>query len=110
MRTFVSLVGAALGSAALSAAAPDGPRLWLTNCSDCHGRDGRGRTEEGRRLGITDLTNPQVQDSFTDPQAFRVIKKGLKDDHGTVMHATYYRLTDDEIAALVSHVRSLRRR
>ena len=50
------------------------------------------------------------RDSFTDEQAFRIIKKGLKDDVGTVMHNTSYRLTDDEVSTLVRHVRSLRKR
>lgn len=101
---------AALLGVALSAQAADAKTNWLTNCSECHGKDGRGRTDEGKRLKITDLTNPQVQASFTDAQAFKVIKNGLKDDRGIVMHPTSYRLTDDDIAALVKHVRSLRKK
>lgn len=101
---------AALLGLALSAQAADAKSNWLTNCSECHGKDGRGRTAEGKRLRITDLTNPQVQGSFTDEQAFKVIKNGLKDDRGIVMHPTSYRLSDGDIAALVRHVRSLRRK
>lgn len=101
---------AALFGAAVAAQAADAKTNWLTNCSDCHGKDGRGRTEEGRKLRLTDLTNPQVQASFTDAQAFKVIKHGLKDDRGDVMHPTSYRLTDAEINGLVKHVRSLRKR
>jgi len=104
------LLCAALLGAALSAHAADTKTSWLTNCSECHGKDGRGRTEQGKKLNITDLTNPQVQASFSDEQAFRVIKNGLKDDRGNVMHPTYYRMTDDEIHALVQHVRSLKRK
>jgi cytochrome c553 len=110
MRVPLLLLAAALGAASLSAAAPDARKLWTTNCSECHGKDGRGRTDEGRRLKIADLTNPQIQDSFTDEQAFRIIKKGLKDDAGPVMHNTSYRLTDEEVAALVLHVRTFRRK
>ncbi|MBA3849858.1 MAG: cytochrome C [Opitutus sp.] len=101
---------AALLSIAASVQAADGKTNWTTNCSECHGKDGRGRTAEGKRLKITDLSNPQVQASFTDAQAFKVIKNGLKDDRGVIMHPTSYRLTDDEITALVKHVRSLKRR
>lgn len=110
MRVSHLLVAAALGAASLSAAAPDARKLWTTNCSECHGKDGRGRTDEGRRLKIVDLTNPQIQDSFSDEQAFRIIKKGLKDDNGTVMHNTSYRLTDEEVTVLVRHVRTLRKK
>lgn len=101
---------AALLGLALSAHAADAKSNWLTNCSECHGKDGRGHTTEGKRLRITDLTHPQVQASFTDAQAFKVIKDGLKDDRGIVMHPTFYRLSDRDIAALVRHVRSLRRK
>lgn len=104
------LLYAALLGVALSAYAADAKSSWLTNCSECHGKDGRGRTEQGKKLNITDLTNPQVQAAFTDEQAFKVIKYGLKDDRGNVMHPTSYRLTDDEITALVQHVRSLKRK
>ena len=110
MRALPSLAAAALCAAAVPALAVDAHKLWTTNCSECHGKDGRGRTDEGKRLKIVDLSNPQIQDSFTDEQAFRIIKKGLKDDTGPVMHNTSYRLTDEEVAALVRHVRSLRRK
>lgn len=101
---------AALLGVAASAQAADAKALWLTNCSECHGKDGRGRTEQGKKLKITDLTNPQVQASFTDELAFKVIKLGLKDDRGDVMHPTSYRLTDDEVRALVHYVRGLVRK
>jgi cytochrome c553 len=101
---------AALLGVAVSAQGADAKSAWLTNCSECHGKDGRGRTDEGKRLKITDLTNPQVQATFTDAQAFKVIKHGLRDDKGSVMHPTSYRLSDDEITALVKHVRRLKRR
>lgn len=101
---------ALLSAAAATAQAADAKNAWLTNCSECHGTDGHGRTKEGKRLKLTDLTNKQVQDSFTDEQAFRIIKRGLKDDDGPVMHPTDYRLSDDEIHALVQHVRKFRKR
>lgn len=105
----LSLLALALG-AAVGTQAATAKNLWLTNCSECHGTDGRGRTKEGKRLKLTDLTNKQVQDSVTDEQIFRIIKHGLKDDDGTVMHPTYYRLSDDEIQTLMNHVRKFRKR
>jgi mono/diheme cytochrome c family protein len=45
---------------ALAAAAPcaaaDAARLWAARCVECHGRDGRGQTGMGRRLGVRDLS------------------------------------------------------
>ena len=96
-----------LATASLGMAAQSAKSLWMTNCSECHGKDGRGRTKEGKRIKIADLTNRQVQASFTDEQAFRIIKVGLRDDDGPVMHQTSYRLSDEEVKLLVKHVRSL---
>jgi cytochrome c6 len=47
---------------ALALLAPPAPRaadaasVWASRCADCHGKDGRGQTGMGRRLGVKDLT------------------------------------------------------
>jgi cytochrome c6 len=45
----------ALTAAAPAPTAADAARVWATRCADCHGRDGRGQTGMGRRLGVKDL-------------------------------------------------------
>lgn len=107
-RVFVILALLLCGSA--KAFSADVRTSWLMNCSECHGKDGRGRTPEGKRIKIADLTDKRVQASFTDEQAFRIIKRGLKDDDGPVMHSSDYRLTDDEIREMVQHVRKFQKR
>lgn len=107
-RAILSL--ALIFTGAVLASAANVRTSWLMNCSECHGKDGRGRTPEGKRIKITDLSDKRVQASFTDEQAFRIIKRGLKDDDGPVMHPSDYRLTDDEIRELVQYLRKFPKR
>ncbi len=63
----------------------------------------------GQKLGIKDYTDPKVQESFTDDQAFKAIKEGLKDKDGKTRMKAAEGLSDDEIKALVKYVRSLKK-
>ena len=62
----------------------------------------------GRKLGIKDLTDATVQGSFTDDQATKAIKEGVTDNGQTKMKAFAEKISDDDIKALVAHVRSLK--
>ncbi len=89
--------------------AADGAALWKKSCAKCHGADGRGDTRQGRKLYISDLSDPAIQAKFTDEQAAKSIKTGLKDAKGRdIMHG-FRRLSDDQVTLLVAHVRSLKR-
>jgi len=91
-----------------SAAAGDVTGIWNLNCAACHGKDGKGQTMMGRKLGIKDLTDGTVQASFTDDQASKAIKEGVTDNGQTKMKAFAEKISDDDIKALVAHVRSLK--
>ncbi len=91
-----------------SAAAGDVTAIWNMNCAACHGKDGKGQTMMGRKLGIKDLTDAKIQASFTDDQAAKAIKEGVTDNGQTKMKAFAAKLGDDDITALVTHVRSLK--
>jgi mono/diheme cytochrome c family protein len=89
-----------IGSAGMSWAA-DAATNWSKNCASCHGKDGSGNTAMGKKLGIKDYTKEQ---SFSDAEATKAIAngqgkmKGYKD-----------KLSDADIKALVSYVRSLKK-
>ncbi len=103
--TLTCLLG---GASCWSAAAGDVTGIWNLNCAACHGKDGKGQTMMGRKLGIKDLTDAKVQASFTDDQAARAIKEGVTDNGQTKMKAFAAKLSDDDITALVAHVRSFK--
>ena len=96
------------GALCWSAAAGDVTGIWNMNCAACHGKDGKGQTMMGRKLEIKDLTDVKVQASFTDDQAAKAIKEGVTDNGQTRMKAFADKLGDDDIKALVAHVRSLK--
>jgi cytochrome c oxidase cbb3-type subunit 3 len=78
---------------------------WQTHCSVCHGDDGKGQTEEGRKKKARNLTNEKWQDSLDDARIVTSITKGRHD-----MPSFRKKLTDDEIKALAAEVRSLVRK
>ncbi|MCX8091821.1 MAG: cytochrome c [Verrucomicrobiae bacterium] len=100
----------ALGfAAALSASAADAKENWEKHCAKCHGADGKGQTKMGQKLGVKDYTDPKVQEGFTDEQAFKAIKEGLKDKEGKTLMKAAEGLSDDEIKALVKFVREFKK-
>ena len=92
------LAGAAVPIRAESARSEN----FQTHCSVCHGDDGRGQTEEGRKKKARDLTNAKWQDTIDDARIIRSITKG----HDK-MPAFGKKLTEAEIRALAAEVRSL---
>lgn len=82
---------------------------WSEHCSKCHGDDGKGQTKMGKKLGLRDLSAADVQAKFTDEQAFKAIKEGVKDDKGKQTMKPAEGLADADIKALVAHLRSLKK-
>ncbi len=95
------------GMAGWSARA-DVTATWGTNCASCHGKDGKGGTMMGRKLGIKDLSDPKVQAAFTDADATKAIKEGVTENGTEKMKAFGGKLSDADIAALVAYVRTLK--
>ena len=104
------LLAAMLGlTSALTASAADAKANWTSLCVKCHGEDGRGQTKQGRKLKIPDLSDKKVQGLFTDDQAFKIIKEGVKDDNEKVAMKAAEGVDDDDIRALVQHIRTLKK-
>lgn len=75
--------------------------LYLKNCARCHGADGKGDTETGKRLDTPDLTS-EYSKTLTAKKISRVISKGKED-----MPGFDKKLKAKDIASLVAYVRSL---
>ncbi|MEN3331808.1 MAG: hypothetical protein V7641_1173 [Blastocatellia bacterium] len=78
-------------------AALDAEKIFMHECKDCHGEDGRGRMH-----GQPDFTNPTWQANVTDELMFKTIKFGREP-----MPFYIGALSDDQINALVKYIRSL---
>lgn len=94
---------------ASTAFAADVASNWENNCASCHGADGKGETKMGKKLKIKDLTDAAYQASFTDEAAVKAVKEGIKNEAGKTTMKAVEGLTDEEITALVAHVRTLKK-
>ena len=92
-----------------SARAADPKELWDKNCAACHGKDGRGDTKMGKKVGVKDYTDPKIQAGLTDEKALKTIKEGIKDDKGKERMKAYGdAYSDDEIKGLIAYLRAFK--
>jgi cytochrome c6 len=101
-----AIIGAILLAGALSMPAADVAANWEQHCTKCHGADGKGETKMGKKAGVKDYTDAKVQAEIKDDAAFKAVKEGLKKDGKELMKPYADKLSDDEIKALLAHVRT----
>ena len=97
------LAGVGFSAGKFSPAA-DARATFNSKCATCHGRDGRGQTKRGRRTHTRNLTEAAWQDDVSDERLFNSINNG----RGKMPAFKKY-LSENEVDALVSYVRRLRR-
>lgn len=107
-QTLVAIAGVGIAFA-VSALAADAAANWKEHCAKCHGEAGKGETKMGKKLSIRDLTDASVQSKFTDEQALKAMKEGIKDKDGKVTMKPIEGVSEAEMKALVAHVRSLKK-
>ena len=109
MKRILTLSIAIMAVSALSVSAADAKATYEKDCAKCHGADGKGETKMGKKMGAKDYTDAKVQDEMKDEAACKAIKEGLKDKDGKVIKKPAEALSDDEIKALVQHVRGFKK-
>ncbi len=89
------------------AAAPDPPQetpggssIFAEDCAGCHGAAGKG----GGEMKTPDFTNPAVQAALPEGTVVKTIREGKP---GTAMPAWQGKLSEAEISAVASFVKSL---
>ena len=95
-------------ASAVTVSAAGASTNWEELCAKCHGADGKGQTKMGKKLKIRDYTDAAVQGAFTDEEALKALKEGLKDNKGKLRMKPVEGLSDDDLKALVQHMRSLK--
>jgi len=106
-KTILLSIGLVFATALCSRAA-DAKENFEATCAKCHGTDGKGQTKMGQKLNIKDFSDAKVQASFTDEQAFKALKEGLKDADDKTRMKPVENLSDDDIKALVKYFRTLK--
>lgn len=96
-------------AAALTVTAAEPKETWGHSCAGCHGVDGKGQTNMGKRLGCKDYSDPGVQGALTDDAAVKAIKEGFKNADGKSVMRPEKNLSDDEIKGLVAYMRTLKK-
>jgi len=74
--------------------------MFRTKCAMCHGQDGAG-SAVGKSMNVPDLRSPVVQ-KLPDAELAQIISNGKGG-----MPSFKSSLSDDQIRALVTHIRSL---
>lgn len=102
-------LGASLGIADV-AFADEASQLFDKKCASCHGKDGKGNTPIGKKIGTRSFADPALQANLTDGGIEKSILEGEKDkDTGkTRMPGFQGKLAPEEISSLVKHVRTFR--
>jgi mono/diheme cytochrome c family protein len=90
----------------------EGERMFKNKCASCHGKDGTGKTKKGEQMGIGDITTAAWQKEFTDAKIKETMVNGLKrekDGKKQKMDPLGKDLKDEEIAAIIKVIRSLKK-
>lgn len=90
---------------ARTARADAGEDAFSAKCAVCHGKDAKGKTKMGEKLGAKDLTDAKLQDSLTDDQIQKTILEGIP---AKKMPAQKDKMSADDIKAVVKYVRTLK--
>lgn len=91
---------------------PQIDRLWRGKCAACHGADGKGQTDEGKKMGVGDMSTAAWQTQLTDDKVKAAINDGLKrnkDGKAQEMEAYKGKLQPAQIDGLVAYVRGLKK-
>ena len=109
MKKLILLVAVTVMIPAVASLAADAKPIYDKECAKCHGKEGKGDTKMGQKMGVKDLTDAKVQAELKDDVAFKAIKEGLKDKNGKVLMKAIEGLSDDDIKALVQHIRGFKK-
>lgn len=104
------LAVALMGIGAAHAEVDLGARLYDVYCTQCHGVQGNGKGVNAAHMSVQprDHTDAKEMSARTDEELFKVIKEGGKSINKSVLMPIWGgNLTDDDIHALVGHLRKL---
>lgn len=83
-------------------------RLWKSKCASCHGMDGKGQTEKGKKMKVADYSTAEWQKGRTDAQLKKAILEGVNTTKDGVKQEMdgYKDLTPEQVDQLVLMTRS----
>ena len=109
MKKLLTLSCAIITLTALTANAGDAKEIYAKSCAKCHGKDGKGDTKMGQKLGAKDYSDPKVQAALTDEAAFKAIKEGFKSKEDKVLMKPTEDVSDADIKGVVAYMRTFKK-
>ncbi|MCZ4306679.1 cytochrome c [Zoogloeaceae bacterium G21618-S1] len=110
MKTLLLAATLSLVSTTALAEAGSGKQLYSIYCTQCHGVAGDGKGINAAQMAVQprDHTDTKEMSARTDEELFKVIEHGGKSINKSVLMPPWGdNLNDDEIHALVGHLREL---
>lgn len=95
-------------SSAFAASAASAAENFDNSCAKCHGTDGKAQSKMGKKLKVRDMTTEEYKKELDDAKALTVLKEGIKRDGKEVKKSFAADFTDEELKALIAHVRTLK--
>jgi mono/diheme cytochrome c family protein len=87
-------------------------RSFKAKCASCHGEDGKGGTEQGKKMGVRDMTSAAFWKDATDVKMKDAIANGIKqtkDGKTQEMEPYKDKLKAEEIDALVAYIKAFKK-
>jgi mono/diheme cytochrome c family protein len=86
-------------------------RTFNAKCGSCHGKDGAGQTDKGKKMKMRNMGSAEFQ-TATDEEMTKTITEGFKKDKDGVkqeMDSFKDELKPEEVGALVKYVREFKK-
>ncbi len=100
------LLAALVGAGARAETDAKTVRTFKAKCASCHGAEGKGDTDQGKKMKLPDFSTGAWQKAKTDAQIKGAIENGTKKD-GNEMDPYKDKLDGAQIDALVAYIRTL---
>jgi mono/diheme cytochrome c family protein len=87
-------------------------RTWKAKCASCHGEDGKAATEQGKKMGVRDMTSAQFWKETTDAKMKDAILNGVKQTKdGKVQEMESYKdkLKPEDVDGLVGLIKTFKK-
>ena len=109
MRTPLAVILAAvLCSGSARAQDKKAERTWKAKCASCHGADGKGDTDTGRKMKLVDMTSAEWHKNTTDAKIREAILNGVKGEAGE-MEPFKDKLSSEQVDSLVNYLHGLKK-
>jgi cytochrome c553 len=86
-------------------------RTWKAKCASCHGDDGKGATEQGKKMGVRDMTSAEFWKDATDAKMKAAIENGIKqtkNGKAQEMEAFKDKIKPEDVTGLIALVKTLK--